>query len=96
MRETSDMSGSFAFLPGASGQGSFWEPVAAGLGGENGRFFDWPGFGDVPADPAVASYDDLASLVIARLTGPTSRWVASLPSRWRRGGQIWSVILFSP
>lgn len=71
LRETHDVPASFAFLPGASGHGSFWDPVATALGAENGVFLDWPGFADMPADPAVASYDDLASLVVARLTGPT-------------------------
>lgn len=35
--------------------------------------FDWPGFGDVPADAdkELGCYDDLATLVIERLEGPT-------------------------
>jgi poly(3-hydroxyoctanoate) depolymerase len=69
--ETLGMSASFAFLPGASGEGSFWEPVQTALGADDAVLFDWPGFGPVPGDPTVAGYDDLASLVIERLTGPT-------------------------
>ena len=62
---------SFAFLPGASGLGSFWDPVREALGGTPASSFDWPGFGGVPSDSSVKSFDDLAHLVISRLTGPT-------------------------
>ena len=59
------------FLPGASGVGDFWRPVAMCLPDSWEKVcFDWPGLGDVPADPSVQSFDDLASLVIARLDSP--------------------------
>ena len=62
-----------AFLPGASGRGEFWEPVAALLPDAERHFFDWPGFGDVPLHPhrQLACFDDLATMVIERLTEPT-------------------------
>ena len=63
-----------AFLPGASGRGDFWAPVAEHLGAADPVIFEWPGFGDVPPDPSreLGSYDDLATLVIERLEGPTA------------------------
>ena len=52
------------FLPGASGAGQFWWPVAERLPAEwETVFFDWPGLGDIPADPDVNSFADLAGLV---------------------------------
>ncbi len=59
----------YAFLPGASGRGDFWEPVSMHLSDATCLHFDWPGFGDVPAEPdrALNGYDDLATLVIERL-----------------------------
>jgi pimeloyl-ACP methyl ester carboxylesterase len=59
------------FLPGASGQGAFWQPVADLLpSGWEKRCLDLPGLGDVPADPAVASFDDLADWVLGQVDGP--------------------------
>ena len=60
-----------AFLPGASGRGDFWEPVGRCLTGYEQIYFDWPGFGDVPAEPYVHSYVDLSSIVIERLQHKT-------------------------
>jgi pimeloyl-ACP methyl ester carboxylesterase len=59
------------FLPGAAGLGSFWQPLAERLP-EQWRMtlLDWPGLGDVPSDPRVRSFDDLANLVIERLETP--------------------------
>ncbi len=63
----------FAFLPGASGRGEFWDPVRERLDALVGDAvtFDWPGLGGVAAHPNVTSLDDLATRVIDRLTGPT-------------------------
>ena len=63
----------FAFLPGASGRGDFWSPVAAHFDESTSLVLDWPGFGDVPADPRrnPRCYDDLATMVIDRLPGPS-------------------------
>ena len=59
------------FLPGASGEGSFWQPVATLLRDHESTMLDWPGFGPVPPDAGVTSYDDLASMVIDRLERPS-------------------------
>jgi pimeloyl-ACP methyl ester carboxylesterase len=55
------------FLPGASGDGRFWRPVADRLPAAwDKTFFDWPGLGRIPARPDVASLADLARLVLER------------------------------
>ncbi len=56
------------FLPGAGGSARFWQPVAARLpaGGEK-DFVAWPGLGDEPPDPSIASFDDLVALARRRL-----------------------------
>lgn len=60
------MSRRVLFLPGASGAGSFWRPVAEHLPDEwETVLFDWPGLGGVPSDPRVQSFDDLVELVVA-------------------------------
>jgi pimeloyl-ACP methyl ester carboxylesterase len=59
------------FLPGASGDGRFWAPLARLLPSEwRKRFFAWPGLGDIPAIPDVRSLDDLVRLVLTALDGP--------------------------
>lgn len=55
------------FLPGASGHGSFWDPIRAELGDVFTESLDWPGLGDVPVAPDVSSYEDLVELVINSL-----------------------------
>jgi len=58
------------FLPGASGAGSFWRPVADRLPGAwDKRLLDWPGAGDVPADAAVSGYEDLVIAASGALAG---------------------------
>ncbi len=61
------------FLPGMSGRGEFWEPVASRMraGGHRCTLLDWPGLGGVAARADVAGYDDLVRLVCAHLNGPT-------------------------
>ena len=55
------------FLPGASGDGRFWHPVAERLPREwEKTFFDWPGLGRIPPRAGVTSLADLAGLVLAR------------------------------
>ena len=55
------------FLPGASGDGRFWRPVAERLPAEwDKTFFDWPGLGRIPCRPDVAGLGDLARLVLER------------------------------
>jgi putative restriction endonuclease len=65
------------FLPGAAGRPEFWRPVAERLQdlGPTHRFA-YPGFGDVPADPAVRSLDDLFSWLPLRLPDGRSHVVA--------------------
>jgi pimeloyl-ACP methyl ester carboxylesterase len=58
------------FLPGASGDGRFWHPVAERLPAAwDKTFLDWPGLGRIPPRPDVAGLDDLARLVLDR-AGP--------------------------
>ncbi len=59
------------FLPGASGNIHFWQPVAQRLRHEAGPVhLGWPGFGRTPSDPGVNGFDDLLALVLARLDRP--------------------------
>jgi pimeloyl-ACP methyl ester carboxylesterase len=56
------------FLPGAGGRSGFWKPVADRLTDLGpAHLLGYPGFGDAPADPGVASLDDLYRWVLARL-----------------------------
>jgi pimeloyl-ACP methyl ester carboxylesterase len=55
------------FLPGASGHGSFWDPIRSRLSNIDSDAVDWPGLGDIPADPAVNSYEDLVARTIEQL-----------------------------
>jgi pimeloyl-ACP methyl ester carboxylesterase len=60
------------FLPGAGASASFWRPAADRLVTNRPRhFFAWPGLGNEPHDPRVRSVDDLVSMVLARLDGPS-------------------------
>lgn len=59
------------FLPGASGDGTFWRPVAQRLPSRlESVFLDWPGLGDVPPNPAVNGIADLVDLVLAHMDRP--------------------------
>ena len=59
------------FLPGVSGQGSFWEPVAARLPSSwTLTLVDWPGLGSVPPVPDVRSFDDLVRRLVEQLDEP--------------------------
>lgn len=52
------------FLPGMSGHGSFWAPVAERLPAPvDTVLVDWPGLGGNPARPDVHGYDDLERVV---------------------------------
>ncbi len=64
---------SLLFMPGSSGAASFWLPVGELLPAAwRKRYLDWPGMGSVPPSPKIASYDDLADLVLDRLEEPTA------------------------
>jgi pimeloyl-ACP methyl ester carboxylesterase len=60
------------YLPGAGGEGRFWQPVAS-LVAHPGDcvLFDWPGFGSNAPRPDVASADDLYRLVCGYIDRPT-------------------------
>jgi len=61
------------FLPGASGNTQFWQPVADLLGYPAARIcLGWPGFGPTPPDPEVSGIDDLVSKVVAEIDQPTA------------------------
>jgi pimeloyl-ACP methyl ester carboxylesterase len=65
------------FLPGAGGSASFWRPVADRLGDLGpAHVLGYPGFGEVPADPAVTSLDDLYRWVVERLPAGASHVIA--------------------
>ena len=56
------------FLPGASGDGRFWHPVAERLPvAWEKTFFDWPGLGHVPSRSDIRGLEDLAGLVLERM-----------------------------
>jgi len=53
------------FLPGASGAGAFWRPVADRLpAGWQTTCLDLPGLGDVPPRPGIDTLHDLVALVL--------------------------------
>jgi pimeloyl-ACP methyl ester carboxylesterase len=67
------------FLPGAGASASFWRPVADRLDPDRPRyFFAWPGLGNEPHDPKVQGLDDLVSMVLAELDGPSDLIAQSL------------------
>jgi poly(3-hydroxyoctanoate) depolymerase len=59
------------YLPGMSGHGDFWAPVADALPDHESVLVDWPGLGTNPVDPGITGYDDLVDLVVAQLAGPS-------------------------
>lgn len=62
------------FLPGASGNTAFWEPVAARLElpVQRTEHVGWPGLGPTPADPSVSTLTDLVPRVAHRVDRPTA------------------------
>ena len=67
------------FLPGASGAGQFWKPVAERLPSDwDTVLFDWPGLGNVPPDPRVRAFDDLAQLVLDGIDSPVDLGAQSM------------------
>ena len=61
------------FLPGASDNTHFWEPVAGLLAHRAQRVHaGWPGFGPTPPDAGVKGIDDLVERVTASIAGPTA------------------------
>ncbi|NIE64751.1 alpha/beta hydrolase [Burkholderia sp. Ax-1719] len=61
------------FLPGASGDPAFWQPLADQLTHPaTRRFAAYPGFGDVPADPDVEHFEDLVRKIVQQIDQPTA------------------------
>lgn len=61
------------FLPGASGNKAFWQPLADRLATRaTQRFVGYPGFGGEPADPAVTGFEDIVQRVVALIDRPTA------------------------
>jgi poly(3-hydroxyoctanoate) depolymerase len=61
------------FLPGASGNKAFWQPLADRLSvPAEQRLLGYPGFGGEPPDPAIAGFDDIVQRVVALLDRPTA------------------------
>ncbi|NDU92334.1 MAG: alpha/beta fold hydrolase [Ferrovum sp.] len=60
------------FLPGASGDPSFWHGVGQRLPAEwEKRFLAWPGLGCQTPDHRVAGFSDLVALAVTELTSPS-------------------------
>jgi poly(3-hydroxyoctanoate) depolymerase len=61
------------FLPGASGDSTFWQPLADQLEHPaTRRFLAYPGFGAEPADPEVENFEDLVRKVVQLIDQPTA------------------------
>lgn len=61
------------FLPGASGDTRFWQPVAERLAHPAERVrLGWPGFGPTPPDPRVNGIADLVTRVTAAIDQSTA------------------------
>ena len=58
------------FLPGVSGDGRFWQPVAERLPPCEKILVDYPGAGTIPHSSSVRSFDDLVALVVTRMNRP--------------------------
>jgi len=67
------------FLPGAKGDGSFWQPVSSRLVGfDNVELLSWPWFRSRVGPSDVESVHDLAEWVAARLDQPSALIAQSL------------------
>jgi poly(3-hydroxyoctanoate) depolymerase len=61
------------FLPGASGNTAFWQPLANQLTHcARKEILAYPGFGPEPATPDVTSFDDLVQRVVSHIDQPTA------------------------
>ena len=61
------------FLPGASGNTAFWQPLAGQLKHPATQVFvGYPGFGQAPVAPDVNDIDDLVRMVVSRIDRPTA------------------------
>jgi pimeloyl-ACP methyl ester carboxylesterase len=67
------------FLPGASGNVRFWQPLSTALQHPGARrFVAWPGFGGEPPDPGVRGIDDLVARVVRDITEPVALLAQSM------------------
>ncbi|MDF3837649.1 alpha/beta fold hydrolase [Cupriavidus basilensis] len=61
------------FLPGASGDTRFWQPLADRLSHPAARtVIGYPGFGPEPPSPEVSGFDDLVARVVKEIDQPTA------------------------
>jgi poly(3-hydroxyoctanoate) depolymerase len=61
------------FLPGASGNTAFWQPLANHLKTNAEKvILGYPGFGQEPAVPDVNNLDDLVRMVVSHIDQPTA------------------------
>jgi len=61
------------FLPGASGNTRFWQPVADLLTHPGERIhYGWEGFGQTPPDPSIIGIDGLVAKIVADIDRPTA------------------------
>lgn len=88
------------FLPGASGNTQFWQPVAQRLAFQaKPVHLGWPGFGPTPRDPRVQGFDDLVGMVVAHIDQPTALiaqsmgGVVALRAALQRPGQVTHLVL---
>ena len=67
----STMANQIVFLPGAGGRADFWAPVADIINLPVKKVLvGWPGFGDIPHDPAVSKLTDLVDFVLNQVHDP--------------------------
>lgn len=61
------------FLPGASGNTAFWQPLANRLTTNAEKvILGYPGFGQTPAAQDVNNFDDLVRMVVSHIDQPTA------------------------
>jgi pimeloyl-ACP methyl ester carboxylesterase len=85
------------FLPGAGASPDFWKPAGSRLPAQWPKhYFGWPGLGNQPHDPSIASLDDIVRLVAGHMDEPVdlvaqsmggvvaTRLALELPGRVRR------------
>lgn len=88
------------FLPGVGGDPQFWQPVSGLLDHPAARrLMGWPGFGPVPADPAVRGMADLVARVVDAIDQPTALvaqsmgGIVAVQAALRRPGQVTHLVL---
>jgi len=70
------------FLPGVSGDGRFWRPVADRLPDGDKALIDFPGYGNVPGTPSVNGFDDLVGLVLSHMDRPSTSGASGAQPVW--------------